>query len=100
MPSVSGGVSDKTLHFLVFGGFALALLPALPRAKAAAWRLGVGFLLASTAGALLELWQGLLPHRSAEFLDWVADTLGAAIAVLGAAVGLWFWKRRSAGDPK
>ena len=34
----------------------------------------------SALGALLELWQALLPYRSCEFGDWVADTIGAILA--------------------
>jgi VanZ family protein len=33
-------------------------------------------------GGALELWQALLPYRTCEFLDWVADALGAALGVL------------------
>lgn len=40
---------------------------------------------ATAAGGLLELWQFLLPHRTADILDWLADLAGA---LLGALVGL------------
>ncbi|HEX3597829.1 MAG TPA: VanZ family protein, partial [Polyangiaceae bacterium] len=40
---------------------------------------------ASALGGLLEIWQLLLPWRTSEVLDWVADTLGAV------AVGLAFF---------
>ncbi len=35
---------------------------------------------ATSIGGLLELWQALLPYRSAEWLDFVADAAGAAAA--------------------
>ena len=83
-----GHVSDKTAHFVVFG------LLVLPMARAlryfgdhpATERLGRGALLSSLAGAALEAWQALLPHRSAELLDWVADTAGAFAVALVVAV--------------
>ena len=31
-------------------------------------------------GGILELWQRLLPYRSAEWMDFVADSIGAFIA--------------------
>lgn len=86
-------LNDKALHFI---GFALAawlwcrafrhLAPAAP-ARTAALR---GWLASAGLGALLELWQALLPFRSAELLDWVADALGALLAALLTAA---FWRR-------
>jgi len=35
---------------------------------------------ASVLGGVLELYQGALPHRSADLLDLVADVLGAGLA--------------------
>ena len=76
-------VSDKTAHVAAFGLMVPFLtralryfLPAAPRGRlvlaAAAF--------SSLAGALLEFWQAFLPYRSAEVLDWVADTIGAVLA--------------------
>jgi hypothetical protein len=74
---------DKLLHAVAFAGMQLVVLRAvrfeLPR---------LGFMrqnllalgLTSGVGILLELYQLALPHRSAELLDWVADTLGALSA--------------------
>lgn len=90
-------VSDKTLHFLVFLGLAVALIPALSVASWRKRRLVWSLVLASTVGALLEFWQALLPHRSAEFLDWAADTAGAALGVLcywAASFALSSWLRK------
>ena len=47
----------------------------------------------SLIGALLEAWQALLPHRTAEFGDWVADTIGALLAGLACHVWVW-WRAR------
>ncbi len=93
--------SDKTLHCIAFAIFAwLAarairfVRPAWPTARV----LLAGFLASSALGAGLELWQGLLPYRDSEFLDFVADAIGAAIAMLltGAA---WQLLRSKAPAP-
>ena len=47
----------------------------------------------SLMGALLEFWQSLIPYRTAEFADWIADTLGAILAGLACLVWDW-WRRR------
>jgi len=85
-----GDVNDKTAHFLVFGLLVLPMARALRYFgdRPIAARLGRGALLSSLAGALLEAWQALLPHRSAEVLDWVADTAGAFGVALVAAVAV------------
>jgi hypothetical protein len=45
------------------------------------------FLAAAAYGGLTELYQGLLPHRSAQPKDFLADALGAAAAAI--LLGLW-----------
>jgi VanZ family protein len=73
---------DKLAHFAVFGllATALARLEQAPR-----WPL-LGplwsIVLVSVYGFGDELLQGFTPDRSMEFADWVADTLGAAVAVV------------------
>ena len=86
--------ADKLLHALAFGGMQLLLLravrfewPAISFARQNLYAL-IG---ASALGGLLELHQAALPHRSAELLDWVADTLGA----LGVALLAGLVRRRS-----
>ncbi len=81
---------DKVNHFAAFGLLALLALRALRfELGTASWgRLIVAAVgISSLLGALLELWQSLLPYRFAEFGDWLADTLGAALA--GLASCLW-----------
>ena len=79
---------DKVLHLVAFAGFEVLAWRAL-RYLRPEW--GVGWLLvgscalAIAAGALLEIWQAVLPTRQAELLDWVADSLGALLA----AAALW-----------
>jgi len=77
---------DKLLHLLAFGGFAIVVWRALRHlwpAKERSWVLGVSLGVAAFVGGMLELWQALLPTRSAEALDWLADVAGALLAVLG-----------------
>ena len=54
-------------------------------------------MLVSVYGFGDELLQGFTPDRSMEFADWVADTLGAAVAVV--AYLRWNWYRRALETP-
>ena len=77
--------SDKTLHAVAFGIFAWLAARALRFLRpdwSVARVLVSGFLASSALGAGLEIWQGLLPYRDSEFLDFVADALGAALVML------------------
>lgn len=98
-PPGADKVSDKTLHAIAFGIFAwLAsrafrfLRPSGPSSRA----LLAGFTASVALGGGLELWQMLLPYRSAEFLDFVADAVGALIAVAFTAV---VWQLQGARAP-
>ncbi|MBP7829120.1 MAG: VanZ family protein [Kiritimatiellae bacterium] len=77
---------DKVLHALFFGILALWLFRALSaRLGLAAWRsAALAFVLASLYGGLDEIHQYFVPTRSMEAADWLADTAGAAVAVLAA----------------
>lgn len=82
---------DKVNHFVAFGVLALLSLRAFrfEFTRLSGWRLiAVSVASSSLVGALLELWQSLLPYRSAEVLDWVADTLGALLAGFAGYIGL------------
>jgi VanZ family protein len=83
-PPVGPSISDKVQHAI---GFALlawlwcrALRRLRPESSVGRIILG-GFLVSAGVGGALELWQGLLTYRTCEFLDWVADGVGAALAV-------------------
>jgi VanZ family protein len=67
---------DKLAHLLVFGLLGLLIARTQPRSR---WWLGV--LLASLYGIADEYRQSFTPGRYVEFDDWVADTVGAALAV-------------------
>jgi VanZ family protein len=100
LPEVGFMPTDKLLHALAFAGLALLLVRAtrvlLPRA-ALRRRLLFAVFLASLVGALLEVCQAFVPYRSAELLDWVADTIGALAAVGLFALYLQFVPRRAHG---
>ena len=68
---------DKIVHFAVYG-----LLATLVCRLGVGWRGAAWALLAASAfGASDEWHQSFVPGRSAEVADWVADSLGAALAV-------------------
>lgn len=98
LPEVGFVATDKLLHALVFGGLALLLARALHWSKpsgSATKKLVVGGLGALLMGLLLELCQAFVPYRSADPWDWVADSVGAGLAV-GVAFLLVLWLPRRA----
>ena len=71
-------MSDKVVHFCVYG-----LLATLVCRLGRGWRgAAVALVVASLYGASDEWHQSTVPGRAAELADWVADTLGAATAVV------------------
>jgi uncharacterized protein YfiM (DUF2279 family) len=75
---------DKLAHFSVFGLLA-TLLSRSPGVR----RFRYAILIVSLFGIGDEFRQSFTPGRSVEFADWMADTLGAALAVTLYA----FWPR-------
>lgn len=67
---------DKLAHFSVFG-----LMATLVLRQVGIRRWWLALLLVSAFGASDEIHQSFTPGRSADFRDWVADTLGAATAI-------------------
>lgn len=85
LPQVGFIATDKLLHALAFGGLAVLVARAthwfrseLPIRK----KLFLGALGSSFAGMMLEVLQAFTSFRSADLWDWVADTVGAVLAVL------------------
>lgn len=68
---------DKFSHFAVFGLLGTLLCRLGQGWRAAAWAL----LAVSAFGAADEYHQSFVPGRSPEVADWIADTLGATVAV-------------------
>jgi VanZ family protein len=80
--AVPGGIwqSDKLVHFLAFGLLATVTLRAL-RIESVRWRAAVAVAIVSLFGASDEIHQYFTPGRSCDVFDWLADTLGAGLAV-------------------
>jgi VanZ family protein len=79
---------DKLAHFCVYGLLAtliFRLIPSESRNGRTAWLV---ILAVSLFGLSDEIHQAYTPGRYVEFADWVADTLGAAVAVLV----YWKWE--------
>lgn len=75
--------SDKVGHLLAFGFIQITHARAAEfiwdpeRSRRLVWGAAAS---ATILGGLLEVWQAFLPYRTAEFLDLVADALGAVLA--------------------
>jgi VanZ family protein len=99
LPTLTSRYSDKLLHLVEYGAFAmvatwgLSHLVRLPRA--ARW----AALLGSLYGLSDEFHQRFVPHRSAELGDWIADTLGAVLGALLAWLVLRRFGSRASIDP-
>ena len=85
LPSLPGGLTDYTGHFIGYALLGALLLRAL---AGATWR-GVtaragwlAVLVASAYGLTDEIHQVFVPGRSATVEDWVADSFGAITGVL------------------
>ena len=76
---------DKWVHFVMYGGVVCAawLDRFLNRSKISPCVFAaIVFLYAAFLGGLMELLQSLTTYRSGEWLDFVADSLGALLATL------------------
>jgi VanZ family protein len=93
MPPVK--VSDKLVHLIAFGILQLLAYRAVrfeqPR-KSRQVHLVTSALATSAIGAALEIYQLFIKYRSAELLDWLADTVGAVLVAL-----VIHWVARTAG---
>ena len=90
LPKLPGLAIDKVGHALAFAGLAVLVAFALPKLPLLR-RLVIAGSVSTGVGALLELVQSALPYRSAEWLDLLADAVGA---VLGALVVASFTRVR------
>lgn len=85
VPSLPGGLSGYTGHFIGYGLLGALALRAFAGATwtgvttSGAWR---AVIFSSAYGVTDELHQALVPPRTPSFGDWIADTAGAAAAVL------------------
>jgi VanZ family protein len=95
IPKVDVPLADKWVHFLLFGGFTFLWLLARPTRSLAGYLtiLALGIAL----GVLVEVLQGMLAFlgRASEWLDAVADSIGALLGVALFAVLAAIAERRS-----
>lgn len=89
-PTAPGHGFDKGLHATAYFVDTLAILFALvwrPGREKRRFGSALWVALAILAvGGLIELVQGRFAHRDAQFADWIADAVGAGLAVLVFAV--------------
>ena len=84
------GLSDKTVHAVVYGLLGALVLRAVTRAEWAGVTLVAALaaaLISGLYGVTDELHQGFVPGRETEALDMVADAVGAS----GAVGVIWAW---------
>ena len=92
--------SDLVLHFIEYGVLGLTLMWGATRAGRdllTTRKLIILILAASIFGAVDEWHQSFTPERVADFSDWLADTVGAAIFVTAAHLCQTFWMSRREG---
>lgn len=80
--SILGLVPDKLLHFIEYAMLAALTARAiysLPKPSAWWMVLLITFIAVAILGTLDELYQSTIPRRSADLLDWVADTSGGLL---------------------
>ena len=82
-------LADKWLHLLTF--LFLSLWFTGQYSRQSYWRLVLGLV---AFGALIELGQEMIPYRSAEWKDLVADVAGIGIGLAIAVAGLGGWSLR------
>jgi VanZ family protein len=83
MPAVTSHVWDKLLHLTEFGVLGLLFNRAF-EGEGAGWRTaGMLAVLSSSVYAATDEWhQIFVPLRTSDVHDWMADTIGAAVAIL------------------
>ncbi len=75
--------SDKLIHFTIFGLLCLLICWTLSSVTIGSkwyYKIILAISVTSLYGVSDEFHQFFTPHRSVEFLDWLADTAGAATA--------------------
>lgn len=86
--------SDKTIHIIVFFGFAVLMDLATSRKPFWLWK-GLPLLI---YGAGIEILQYFSPDRSFSVLDWLADLFGVLLYFLLKIGFLWWDSKNSLRD--
>jgi len=75
-------IGDKTAHMVAYLFLAALWLRSLAwKRRPGAWTVGFAFLMTVGFGLTDEWHQSFVPGRTVDFLDWLADALGAALGV-------------------
>lgn len=85
LPAFLFDFSDKVVHGIEYAVLGMLCYRALRGGSVVSWRqhaIPMAILLASLYGASDEIHQSFVPFRDSSWLDWVADTIGAAIGIL------------------
>lgn len=89
-PPLPPGISDKPAHAFGYLGFGMVMARALGGGLPPRLTLRhalIGLALASLYGITDELHQHFVPGRTADIGDWISDSIGSAIGL----VGCWAW---------
>lgn len=88
---------DKVLHAIEYAGLAALVTVGLDRVTGAGLRSAAALAVVIGAGYGLtdELHQALVPGRSADVHDWLADATGAGLGAILAVVALRWWRSRA-----
>jgi VanZ family protein len=94
VPKIVRDTSDLLLHFLAYAGLALLVIRAVAsgrwdRLTRGSWWLA--WLITAAYGATDEWHQAFVPGRFSSLADWIADALGAAVALGTAAIARRRW---------
>jgi len=84
LPDFTREVSDKILHFIVFGLLGFFMIHSFKNSYSQViqkYAAGWAIIFTSGYGIVDELHQILVPGRSCSLGDWLADTAGALLAV-------------------
>jgi VanZ family protein len=98
VPSLPGGLSDYTGHFIGYTLLAVLAIRGFARARwngvngRAAWQAVV---MSSLYGVTDEIHQSFVPDRTPSVADWCVDTIGACVGVGLVMVAAQFARRFS-----
>lgn len=101
LPSFLDLFSDKVLHaveYAVLGGLCYRAFRSCTDKSWRHWAVPLAVLLASLYGISDEMHQAFVPFRDSSWLDWLADSVGAAFGVLAMSRSPIRWPVSSAPD--
>lgn len=84
LPTIVAFFSDKVLHAVEYAVLGALCYRAIRGSGHDSWKqraMPVAILLASLYGVSDEVHQAFVPFRNSSWLDWLADTIGAALGV-------------------